>query len=286
MGEGAVKADLFVVSKFKLDGGAMFGIVPRPLWEKEHPPDQRGGINLVARALVLRFESQGRIAVVDAGLGRNWSRREVSRYSIDLSVPDIAQALQPVGISRDDVTDAVITHLHFDHAGGWMEKTGSGELKPVFPNAAHHVQKEQWTWARNPSVKDRGSYFFENLRRLEADGLLNPLEGSGELFPGLRVVALGGHTPGLQIPVVEGQTKKMAFLSDLVPTLAHARLAWIMAFDLFPLSTLEEKRSILSQAAEEGWTVALEHDPNFEAATVRRQGAEFELSPCEFPDAL
>jgi glyoxylase-like metal-dependent hydrolase (beta-lactamase superfamily II) len=283
---GSVQARLLTVSKFALDGGAMFGIVPRPVWEREYQPDEKGRIKLVSRSLVLRFEDQGRIAIVDSGMGKAWSDKDSRRYCIDLSAPSIADALMSIGISTDEVTDAVMTHLHFDHAGGWTERNSDGKSTPVFANARHHVQKKQWDWAKKPSVRDKGSFFFESFKCIADAGLLNLLDGSFEVLPGLDVIALNGHTPGFQIPVVSGAGKKIAFLADLVPTSAHAKSAWIMAYDLFPLETIEEKKLILSRAADEDWVVALEHDPNIEAATVKRDGPEFFLDPLAFPETL
>jgi len=275
-----------VVSRFALDGGAMFGVIPRPLWERPHPPDERGRIDLVARVLAVRFPGIGRTAVIDAGMGTTWGGREIDRFKLDPETPDLSQALAAIGIAPEEVTDAVMTHLHFDHAGGWVRTGRDGRLVPVLPRAAHHVQRAHLDWARSPSSRDRGSFARELLAPLDASGLLDEIDGEGELFPGLELLRSDGHTTALQIPLLRGRTGTVVFPADLVPTAAHARDNWIMAYDLRPLATLEEKRRLLARATSERWTLVLEHDPVVEAATVELADGAPVLSPCACPRAI
>jgi glyoxylase-like metal-dependent hydrolase (beta-lactamase superfamily II) len=275
-----------IVSRFALDGGAMFGVIPRPMWERVHPPDERGRIDLVARVLVARFPEQGRVVVVDAGMGLGWSDRERDRFKLDTGAPGLDQGLADLGIAADEVTDAVMTHLHFDHAGGWVRPAAQAGFVPVLPRAVHHVQRAHLDWARSRSSRDRGSFAEDRLAPLEAAGLLHPIDGEGELFPGLEVMCVDGHTTGLQIPLLRGPAGAVAFPADLMPTAAHACANWIMAYDLRPLETLAEKRRFLARAHTEGWIVVLEHDPAVEAAVVESSGGEAALSPCACPRAL
>ncbi|MCP4680092.1 MAG: MBL fold metallo-hydrolase [Deltaproteobacteria bacterium] len=283
---GAIQVWPLVVSEFALDGGAMFGVIPRKLWSRSYRPDDQGRIRLVSRVLALRFSDQGRTVVIDSGMGRAWTERDVRRYDLNLDVPDLEAALDSIGISARDVTDAVMTHLHFDHAGGWVTHKGDGRPRPVLCNARHHIQREQWDWAANPSQRDKGSFIPGNYSPLEKAGLVDFVDGSKELLPGLSVLALNGHTPGLQIPIIRGAEKTLAFFADLVPTASHANLPWIMAYDLFPLDTLDEKTRILKRAVEENWVVVLEHDVEVEAAVVQKIDDKFKLVPCACPTVI
>jgi len=275
-----------IVSRFALDGGAMFGVIPRPLWERSHPADGRGRINLVARVLAVRYPAQGRTVVIDSGMGSSWGAREVDRFDLDTTALGLGPALLGAGIDPLSVTDAVMTHLHFDHAGGWVRPDGEGALLPVLSRATHHVQRAHLEWARSPSSRDRGSFAPELFGPLEAAGLIRPVEGPGELFPGLELLVSDGHTTGLQIPLLRGRTGAAVFPADLIPTAAHARDNWIMAYDLRPLETLDEKRRLLDRAAVEGWTVVFEHDPEVEAAAFEVVDGERRIRPCACPRAL
>lgn len=275
-----------VASRFALDGGAMFGVIPRPLWERRFAPDDRGRIDLVVRVLVAEFPESGRTVVIDSGVGSAWPRREIQRYKLDTDFEDLGQLLLARGIDPLAVTDAVITHLHFDHAGGWVRRGEKGVLEPIFPRATHHVQRSQLDWARAPSSRDRGSFSMPLIEPLEYGGLLRSVDGNEELFPGLELLAVDGHSPGLQIPVLRGRSKTVAFPADLIPTAAHARANWIMAYDLQPLVTLEDKQRVLDLAVDERWTLVFEHDPTVEAAAVERISGEFVLNPCVCPGEL
>ncbi len=283
---GAIQVWPLVVAEFALDGGAMFGIIPRKLWSKTHRPDKQGRIRLVCRVLALRFTIHGRTVVIDSGMGQAWTERDVRRYDLNPDVPGLEAALDSIGISTRDVTDAVMTHLHFDHAGGWTARDGDDRPRAVLGNARHHIQREQWDWAARPSLRDKGSFIPENYMPLEEAGLIDTVDGSKELLPGLEVMVLKGHSPGLQIPIIRGAEKTLAFLADLIPTASHASLPWIMAYDLFPLDTLDEKKRILERAAAENWVVVLEHDAEVEAATVRRDGDKYLLVPCACPSVI
>jgi glyoxylase-like metal-dependent hydrolase (beta-lactamase superfamily II) len=275
-----------VVSEFALDGGAMFGVIPRPMWERAAPPDSLGRISMVTRSLVVRISDTNRVVVIDSGMGQNWSDIERSRYRVAKEVPSIAESLEEIGIERDQVTDAIITHLHFDHAGGWTESDSNGKLVPVFPNATHYVQEEQLNTALEPSARDRGSFIEGNFKSLAEAGLIKTVAGSCELPCGVDVIALRGHTPGLQVPIVRGEKETVVFPSDLIPTAAHLKLPWIMAYDLYPLKTLEEKADLLEKAANNDWTLVIQHDPEITAVKITKHGDKFETHPCECPGIL
>jgi glyoxylase-like metal-dependent hydrolase (beta-lactamase superfamily II) len=262
--------ELFAIEsgRFALDGGAMFGIVPRPLWERANPPDAQGRIALALRLLLAR--GRGRTWLVDTGIGDKFDAKSNAIYRVEAQLPDAA--LRAAGFDPDDVTDVILTHLHFDHGGGTTRADGS----PVFPRARHYVQGRQWEWAQRPSTKDRGSYRPADFRSLEP--LLTMLEGPGNLAPGIDVVTVDGHTPAMQLPRVHGGGSSVLYCADLVPTLAHVRTPWIMAYDNEPMKSAAEKEELLGRAADEGWILFLEHDPGRAACRVRRGAKDFEVA--------
>ncbi len=251
--------------RFALDGGAMFGVVPRPLWEKAAPPDERNRIAMAARALLL--QGNGRRILVDTGNGMKWDEKLSSIYRMDTTDHDILRSLRSVGLTPGDITDVILTHLHFDHAGG-ATVVDNGVVRPTFPNAVYHVQREQWEVALKPTERDRASFFADDFLPLQKAGVLRFTEGEGTIFPGIDLLLFHGHTSALQCPVIYDGTTKLLYCADLIPMTPHVALPWIMGYDLRPLVTLEEKRRMLSRAVEERWVMFFEHDPRTVAATL------------------
>ena len=252
---------------FALDGGAMFGVVPRTLWEKSNPPDERNRITMAARALLLR--GGGRTILVDTGNGAKFNEKLRTIYRMETAHGDLLTSLSRHGVTPESVTDVILTHLHFDHAGGATVLRG-GEPVPAFPNARYYVQAEHWRAAQAPTERDRASFYPDDFDPLVRAGVLQFTEGEGEILPGIRSAVIHGHTAALQCPIVSDGRTTLFFCADLVPTTSHVPLAWIMGYDLRPLVTLEEKRRLLGQAAEEGWIMFFEHDPVLPAARLRR----------------
>ena len=253
--------------RFALDGGAMFGVVPKPLWEKTNPPDEKNRIELAARALLIR--GNGKNILVDVGNGAKYNEKLTSIYKFDTTRYDIVSSLKRHNLVPADITDVILTHLHFDHAGG-STFDDNGEVKPTFPKAKYLVQREHWRAANDPTERDRASFFKEDFLPLQFYGLIEHTDGEGEIFPGISVRIVNGHTTALQCPVISDGTTALFYCADLMPTTSHVQLPWIMAYDLRPLVTLEEKRKILNQAAEESWVLFFEHDPVTEAVRVIR----------------
>jgi glyoxylase-like metal-dependent hydrolase (beta-lactamase superfamily II) len=256
---------------FRLDGGAMFGVVPRNLWEKAAPPDGENRISMAMRTLVAR--GPGRTVVVDTGAGVGYGEKLGRIYAFEKTVSP-ADYLKPLGIAPEDVTDVVITHLHFDHAGG-AAVPGENGWDLAFPNASHHVQRTQWEHALAPNPRDRASYFRERIELLAKKGALVLHEGDWSLTPGLDVLAFDGHTPGQHLPLFSGGESALLFCGDLIPTSAHFPAAYIMAYDLDPVRSMDEKSAILSRADAERWTLLFEHDPAVAACGVHREGDHF-----------
>ena len=260
--------------RFALDGGAMFGSIPKTIWSKSNPTDSRNRIELALRVLLISFED--RRILVDTGAGQVLSSKWQEIYGLDYSQSGLKMGLARHGVSPKEITEVILTHLHFDHAGGVTEYSDKG-LELTFPRATHYIQQRQWQWALYPSEKDRASYLKETLEPLKLSGQVKILEGACELFPGMHLILSNGHTPGLQMVKIEDSSKVLLFPSDLLPTASHLPLAFIMGYDLHPLTTLEEKRSILAQAFEEEWVVVLEHDPRLEAIRICRGEKHFEI---------
>jgi glyoxylase-like metal-dependent hydrolase (beta-lactamase superfamily II) len=272
---GDYRLDAIETGSFALDGGAMFGVVPRPLWGKTNPPDERNRIAMAARALLIR--GGGRTILVDTGNGTKYSDKLRDIYAIESGKHDIATSLRAHGVSPADVTDVILTHLHFDHAGGATVRAGD-RVVAAFPNAVYYVQESHWDAAHNPTERDRASFFPDDYDPLRRDGQLRFLSGPEEIFPGIRLRIFHGHTTALQAPFITDGKKALLYCADLIPMTPHVALPWIMAYDLRPLVTLEEKRLILRSAVDFNWILFFEHDPRTAAATVRLTEKGYEVA--------
>lgn len=253
--------------RFALDGGAMFGVVPKPLWSRSNPPDDRNRIELAARALLVR--DGRRTILVDNGNGTKFTDKQKDIYRLDTSSSDLISSLANHGCVPGDITDVVLTHLHFDHAGGSTVISG-GKAVPAFPNARYHVQKAHWEQAMNPTPRDRGSFMPDDYLPLRDEGVLFFVEGEAEIFPGFRVLVMNGHTAAQQLPLISDGRQTLLYCCDLLPTASHIPLPYIMAYDLRPMTTLEEKKNILERAEREGWILFFEHDPAIAAGRVKK----------------
>jgi glyoxylase-like metal-dependent hydrolase (beta-lactamase superfamily II) len=255
---------------FALDGGGMFGIVPRPLWEKAMAPDARNRIRLAARCL-LAVADDGRRVLVDDGIGDKLDAKRTEIYGVDRSGGGLDSGLATLGLTRADVTDVILTHLHFDHAGGTTRRRADGALELAFPNATYHLQRRNWQWAHAPSEKDQGSFLPENFALLEHSVHLHLVDGELTLYPDLELIVSEGHTVAQQLPRFHGEGTHLTYCGDVIPTRAHVRVPWVMAHDLYPLTTIEEKKMILAQALEDDGILFFEHDPEVAAVRLREE---------------
>ncbi|MBI2429979.1 MAG: MBL fold metallo-hydrolase [Ignavibacteriales bacterium] len=253
--------------RFSLDGGAMFGVVPWVFWSKTNPPDERQRIVLAARCLLIRGE--GKTILVDTGNGDKWNDKLKDIYHLDNSKFTLESSLANAGVKPEEVTDVILTHLHFDHCGG-STKIINKKLEPTFPNATHYVQKAHWESSQNPTDRDRASFMKDDFQILHERGMLKFTEGEQDIFPGISVVVCNGHTMAQQLPKISDGKNTLLFLCDLVPTTSHIPFPYIMGYDLRPLVTLEEKKRILPQAEKEGWMLFFEHDPETIAAKLQK----------------
>jgi glyoxylase-like metal-dependent hydrolase (beta-lactamase superfamily II) len=261
---GDLRLTLLDGGSFRLDGGAMHGVVPKTLWSKLVSCDERNRCSYSTRCLLV--EGRGHRTLIETGNGDKFSPRLKDIYGIDHQ-RSVGEALREAGLAPEAIDTVVMTHLHFDHSGGTTRRTPGGGLEPAFPRAEHVVQRREWEDARAPHERNRASYLAENVEPLA--GRVRLVEGEAEVAAGVVVVPTPGHTAGHQSVLIgERGGPRVLFLGDVVPTEVHLRLPYIMAYDLEPARTLETKRALLGRAVAEGWTVVWGHDPDHGAARL------------------
>ena len=259
----------------RLDGGSMFGTVPKVLWEKKAPADERNRITLAMRPLVVRGV---RTMIIDAGLGDKENDKFRDIYGVERR-RSLDHTLSDAGLSVDDIDIVLASHLHFDHAGGFTMRDTSGRVRPRFPRAQYVVRRGEWEDATHPHERNRASYLQDNYVPLADAGVLQLVDDDATVMPGVKVRRTGGHTMHHQMIVIESGGKTAAFVADLIPTTAHAPDAWIMAYDLFPMDTLAAKKQFTREAAERDVLIFFEHDPAVPAGYIREQDGKRLVTP-------
>lgn len=252
---------------FGLDGGAMFGIIPKPLWQKTNIPDQKNRITLVTRCLLL--ESDSKKILVDTGMGNNWDEKFVSIYNVDFSENSLNENLKKLGLDKEDITDVILTHLHFDHTGG-STKLENGKLIPAFPNAKYYVQKNHFDWAVKPSERDKGSFIESTFVPLFNEGLLNFINGDSFFDDEIQLLIINGHTIAQQMVKISDSSNSFLFCGDLIPTMYHIPIPYVMGYDIQPLETVKEKIKYLNLAVSENWKLIFEHDHINSCASIQK----------------
>jgi glyoxylase-like metal-dependent hydrolase (beta-lactamase superfamily II) len=262
----------------KLDGGAMFGVVPKPLWEKRIPADERNRIQLGMRCLLIEHDIG--LVLIDTGAGNKEDPKFYDIYGVENAgspgPTQLEDGIRAAGFSPEDVTLVINSHLHFDHAGGNTIKDASG-TRPALPAARYAMQRGEYEYATHVNERTAASYFRHNFVPLVDAGLVDFLEGEGEVVPGVRAIPTPGHTPHHQGLLIESQGEKAFYIADLAPTVAHLPLAWIMGYDVEPLVTLETKRRILRRAVDEDWLVIFEHDATTAWAKLEHDGKAYKV---------
>jgi glyoxylase-like metal-dependent hydrolase (beta-lactamase superfamily II) len=250
----------------------MFGVVPKPLWERRIPADERNRIPLAMRCLLV--ETPGALVLIETGLGNKEDSKFQGIYGVENggSPDQLQDQVRAAGFAPGDIQVVIDTHLHFDHAGGNTYRDAEGQVRVSFPSARYYVQRREWEWAHTANERTQASYLPHNFEPVMADGRLEFLEGAAEVIPGIRVVPTPGHCPGHQSVLVQSGGETACFLGDLIPTFAHLPLPWIMGYDVEPLVTLEAKRKLLRQAVDERWLLVSVHDP--EVAWGEATGSE------------
>ncbi|OGU55883.1 MAG: MBL fold metallo-hydrolase [Ignavibacteria bacterium RBG_13_36_8] len=259
---------------FGLDGGAMFGIVPKMLWERTNPSDEENRVTLSGRCLLL--VSAKRKILIDTGIGTGWDNKFNKIYRIDQTENTLEKSLDRLDIKPGDITDVLLTHLHFDHAGGSI-KFENGKPIPAFPNAKYFIQQEQFNWAMNPSDRDRASFVKERFEPLKIEGVLELLDGEQQIDDEIEVILCNGHTPSQQIFKISDSSRTLLYAGDFLAFSAHVPLPYIMSYDLQPLKTIEEKMKILPKAVDEEWLLYFEHDPYTVTAIITKTDKGFAI---------
>lgn len=251
---------------FRLDGGAMFGVVPKNLWERTNPSDEQNRIDMCTRALLL--QSKDKKILIDTGVGYKLSEKVNKIYAVDFTHHKIEDSLAALKVNKEEITDVILTHLHFDHAGGSTFYDNDHELQLTFPNAAYHVQKKQYEWALNPTERDRASFFPENYVPLSNAKVLNFTDGEFKFDHNITLLPVNGHTSHMQMIKISDGVNTLLYTADLIPTAGHVPAPYVMGYDLFPLTTLEEKHKYLKEAEKNDWIIFFEHDPHNECARI------------------
>jgi glyoxylase-like metal-dependent hydrolase (beta-lactamase superfamily II) len=255
---GDYRVEIVPDTVFRLDGGAMFGVVPRTLWSRVCPPDEHNRIGLNMNCLFIETASE-RI-LIETGIGEKWSPKQAAVYGIERERP-FAESLQALaGVGPEAITIVVNTHLHFDHAGGNTKLNDEGRAIPAFPNARYFVSRDEHEHAVAPHERDRASYLPSNWQPLKQSGQLELKEADYEVVPGLRMETIAGHSRSMQCVRLQSGGRTLYGFADLVPTRAHVPFPWIMGYDLYPVETLEAKKRLLPQAARENWLCLFYHD--------------------------
>jgi len=253
---------------FRLDGGAMFGVVPKPLWEKRTAADDKNRILLAMRPLLVR--SAAGVTLIDAGVGEKMDAKNSAIYAIDRT-RNLDHSLADAGLAADGVDLVLASHLHFDHAGGFTSRDADGAIRPRFPRARYVARTAEWEDATHPHERNRASYLQENFVPLMTAGVVDLIPDDRAIVPGVRVVRTGGHTMHHQIVVIESGSRSAVFAADLIPTTAHIDEPWIMGYDLYPMDTLAFKRTFLREAIEREYLIFFEHDPEVSAGYIREE---------------
>jgi glyoxylase-like metal-dependent hydrolase (beta-lactamase superfamily II) len=272
---GPYDVHMIDAGRYKLDGGAMFGVVPQTLWKKGNPPDEKNRILMSLNTLLLI--KNGRVILVDSGVGTKFNEKYQEIYAVDYSEFSLLSSLANMNIQPEDVTDLIITHLHFDHVGGTSYRDKQGQLQLQFPNATHYVQKKQLEWAQKGFPKDRASYLSENIDPLLKSDKLKILNGPHQLAPDLELILSDGHTIAQQMLLIDSKYEKLFYAADLIPLTAHLPVPWVMAYDLNPIVTIQEKEKLLKQAVDENWMLFFEHDPRTYCGTVEMGDRGYQL---------
>jgi glyoxylase-like metal-dependent hydrolase (beta-lactamase superfamily II) len=250
----------------KLDGGAMFGVVPKSIWNKTYPADENNLCNWSMRCLLV--VDGDRKILIDNGVGDKQDEKFLRHYYLN-GEDTLEKSLAKAGYSTDDITDMVLTHLHFDHCGGSIKKTEKDQYMPVFKNATYWISKPQWEWAIHPNRREKASFLNDNILPIKESGQLKLVEKEGKIYPGFRLAFYNGHTEGQMIPHIDYNGKTIVFMADLLPSTAHVPMPYVMAYDTRPLVTLQDKEKFFAEAIEKEYILFLEHDLYNECCTLK-----------------
>jgi len=260
-----MKLSVLNISNFKVDGGAMFGVIPKAMWQRVISSDENNNITLALRSLVA--ETEGRVILFDAGWG-NKQDEKFFRHAYLHGGEGLTEGFARCGYKPGDITDVVLTHLHADHCGGCFRNTDGGGTEAVFPNAVYHISRAQWEWANESNIREADAFLTENILPFSESGRLNLVDEETVFYDGIELRICYGHTPGLIVPVLDCNKRRFVYTGDLMPTIAHIPLLWNMSYDLLPLVTIAEKESVLQEAFDNNYILLFQHDENSECCSL------------------
>lgn len=264
--------------RFKLDGGAMFGVVPKTLWSKKIEADEKNRITFATRCLLIRSTATDKLYLVDNGCGDKFDEKMSNIYSLDFNHSELERSLEALSVTPADITDIIFTHLHFDHCGGTTTYDDDGNLTHRFQNATYHVNKRHWHTATHPNAREKASFLPENINPIGESKRLNLVEDNHTFEKGLTTLPAEGHTIGQQLPFIFDSERTLVYGADLIPTHAHVPLPWVMGYDMSPLKTLQEKNTFLENATSNKWYIYLEHDAQHEIITIDHKDGKFSVN--------
>ena len=253
---------------FKLDGGAMFGVVPKSIWNKSNPADQNNMCSWALRCLLI--EDGNRLILIDNGMGNKQDEKFFGYYYLHGN-DTLQKSLNKYGFKMDDITDMVLTHLHFDHCGGSIKyNSNKTNLEPAFKNAKYYCNEKHWNWATQANSREKASFLKENILPIKESGQLNFIDSQSTLITNLSFIEVNGHTEGMMLPIIKYKESTLAYMADLIPSVGHLPIPFVMGYDVRPLETLKEKELILKTALDNDWTLFFEHDPTIECIKLER----------------
>jgi len=253
---------------FKLDGGAMFGVVPKSIWNKSNPADQNNMCSWALRCLLI--EDGNRLILIDNGMGNKQDEKFFGYYYLHGN-DTLQKSLNKYGFEMDDITDMVLTHLHFDHCGGSIKyNSNKTNLEPAFKNAKYYCNEKHWNWATQANSREKASFLKENILPIKESGQLNFIDSQSTLITNLSFIEVNGHTEGMMLPIIKYKESTLAYMADLIPSVGHLPIPFVMGYDVRPLETLKEKELILKTALDNDWTLFFEHDPTIECIKLER----------------
>jgi glyoxylase-like metal-dependent hydrolase (beta-lactamase superfamily II) len=272
---GPFKLYTVETGRFGLDGGAMFGVVPKTLWSRKIDVDAKNRIPMAMRCLLVESQQTGRLYLIDDGLGTKFNEKMSAIYNVDHQHSNLLSSLEQHGFTADDITDVVFTHLHFDHCGGTTFYDDEGEIRHTFKNATYHITKKHFETATNPNVREKASFLPDNIEPLAGSDRLHLVEKHHQYEDGFSTLSANGHTLGQQLPRFDAGGETIIFAADLLPTNVHLPLPWVMGYDMRPIETLNEKEAFLEETVEKKWYIYLEHDAQIELIRVHKQNNKF-----------
>lgn len=253
---------------FKLDGGAMFGVVPKSIWNKINPADENNMCSWAMRCLLV--QDGNRLILIDNGMGNKQDDKFFGYYYLHGN-DTLDKSLAKHGFHRDDITDVFLTHLHFDHCGGSIiYNSDRTKLTPAFKNATYWTHPKHWDWAINPNPREKASFLKENILPIQESGQLKFIDSTQGLIPGFKIQEVFGHTEAMMLPIIQYKNTTIAFMAELIPSAGHIPIPYVMGYDMRPLNTLQEKEMMLKQALENNYVLFFEHDPSIECCTLNR----------------